>query len=247
MEKEVNQLWTNISKNGCGREGNQKEKKSQMKDETYLFVQDVREKKSTARSARYKRTHNGKSGRVKLPSDYMTKKELMKMNGEVKSYRLNEPMPWKEFKAMPDDIKITYVKLLREKFNCFDSAIAEMMGINKVSFSQEIKRLGLGCGTKHGGNRKWEEKEAFYAWVHGVPSVAIDEIEKEYEAEDTEQDVPVYIATKEQLEETGNKLIPTTGNMVFEGKVEEVLKTISVLLGGANVHISVTWDVLEGD
>lgn len=141
-----------------------------MRDEEYLFHADVRGKKNIARSARNTRTHCGKSGRVKFPSDYMTKKELNAMNGEVKSYRLNEPMSWKEFKELPDDIKVTYIKLLREKFNCFDSAIAEMMGINKVTFSQEIKRLGLGHGTKHGGNRTWNEKEAFYAWAHGVPA-----------------------------------------------------------------------------
>ena len=35
------------------------------------------------------------------------------MSGECKSYRLNSPMSWDEFKAMPDDIKITYIKLLR--------------------------------------------------------------------------------------------------------------------------------------
>lgn len=208
-----------------------------MKDEEYLFHADVRGKKNIARSARNTRTHCGKSGRVKLPSDYMTKKELNAMNGEVKSYRLNEPMSWKEFKALPDDIKVTYIKLLREKFNCFDSAIAEMMGINKVTFSQEIKRLGLGHGTKHGGNRTWNEKEAFYAWAHGVPATK--------EAEDPIPEEPVPEA-EPVIEE--KKAIPGTGNMVFEGKVEEVLKTIGVLLGGANVHISVTWDVLpEGE
>lgn len=208
-----------------------------MRDEEYLFHADVRGKKNIARSARNTRTHCGKSGRVKFPSDYMTKKELNAMNGEVKSYRLNEPMSWKEFKELPDDIKVTYIKLLREKFNCFDSAIADIMGVNKVTFSQEIKRLGLGYGTKHGGNRTWNEKEAFYAWAHGVPATK--------EAEDPIPEEPVPEA-EPVIEE--KKAIPGTGNLVFEGKVEEVLKTIGVLLGGANVHISVTWDVLpEGE
>ena len=84
-----------------------------MKDETYVFIQDVKEKKTTARSARHTRTHCGRGGRVRLPSDNLSKKELMKMSGECKSYRLNSPMSWDEFKAMPDDIKITYIKLLR--------------------------------------------------------------------------------------------------------------------------------------
>lgn len=52
-----------------------------MKDEEYIFRQESREKAITARGAHNRRTHCGKGGRVKLPSDYMTKKELEKMNG----------------------------------------------------------------------------------------------------------------------------------------------------------------------
>lgn len=220
-----------------------------MKDEEYLFRSDCRDKKNVARSARNRRTHNGKSGRVRFPSDNMTKKELNKMNGEVKSYRLNEPMPWKEFKAMPDDIKITYIKLLREKFHCFDSAIAEMMGVSKVSLSHEIKRLGLGHGEKRGGNRKWEEREAFYAWVHGVPTEQKEEPVEAKEEEPIVDETEEPVVEEEVTEaapvcEEAQWVIPTTGSMVFEGKAEDVLKTICVLLGGAKVHISVTWDVL---
>ena len=82
-----------------------------MKDETYAFISDVKDKKITARSARHTRTHCGKGGRVRFPSDNLSKKELQKMNGECKSFRLNDPMVWKEFKSMPDDLKITYIKL----------------------------------------------------------------------------------------------------------------------------------------
>ena len=46
------------------------------------------------------------------------------MNGECKSYRLNDPMAWKEFKSMPDDLKITYINLLRKKFNVPGTSIA---------------------------------------------------------------------------------------------------------------------------
>jgi hypothetical protein len=214
-----------------------------MKNEEYVYRQEIKEKASVARSARYKRTHNGKSGRVRLPSDNMTNKERNAMNGEVKSYRLNEPMSWKEFKAMPDDIKITYIKLLREKFNPFDSAIADIMGINKVSFSQEIKRLGLGHGEKHGGYRGWDQKEAFYAWASGVPTVVEEETPVE-EPEEIEciETVPDPVAVEEAITK---RAVPTSGTMTFEGNTESILETLAVLLGGANVHISVTWDVLQ--
>ena len=97
-----------------------------MTDEKFVFVQDVKEKKQTARSAWNR--NKGKYRTVRLPSDFMTRKEREAMNGEVKSYRLNDPMTWEEFKAMPDDIMTSYIKLIRERFGASDTAIANMMG-----------------------------------------------------------------------------------------------------------------------
>lgn len=88
------------------------------------------------------------------------------MSGECKSYRLNDPMVWEEFKSMPDDIKITYIKLLRQKYNVPDAHIYKMMGTNVCSFSKEMNRLGLAVG-KRSAATPWD-KEGFYAWWHGV-------------------------------------------------------------------------------
>ena len=81
---------------------------SKLPDEQWDMIEDSISKKRTAQSARHRRTHCGKGGSVKFPSDYMTKKELQQMNGECKSYRLNDPMMWEEFKKLPDDIKTMY-------------------------------------------------------------------------------------------------------------------------------------------
>ena len=85
-------------------------------DEQYVMISDSIEKKNIARSSRCRKTHCGKGGRVKFPSDYKTKKELKAMNGDVKTYNLNKPMSWTEFKALPEDLKITYIKKLRNEF-----------------------------------------------------------------------------------------------------------------------------------
>lgn len=217
-----------------------------MKDETYAFISDVRGKGQTARSAKHKRSHTGKGGRVKLPSDNMTAKELKAMNGEVKAYRLNEPMTWQEFKAMPDDIKVTYIKLLREKFGVPDCKVADMMGVHKCVMSGEIKRIGLGHGEKHGGYRSWDQ-EGFLAWRTGAAEkrkegtedgkASLEEICELVPCEPVIQVLPVC--------EEKKRAIPDTGNVTFEGMAEDVLNTLGVLLGGARVHISITWDVLE--
>ena len=228
-----------------------------MNDEKYVFLQEVREKKIVSRSSHNRRTHAGKGGAVKLPSDYMTRKELKAMNGEVKSYRLNEPMKWAEFKYMPDDIKISYVKLIRERFNVSDSCIARMLGISQNGFSSHIKRLGLGLG-RGTGNQK-SDKEWFLAWCNGAPIPAcsdesvgesfVEDADKGLASlEDIVEPVPVVpeIKTLPLLVEKA-KAIPRSGSMTFEGRVEDVLKTVAVLLGGAYSKICISWEVSPED
>lgn len=159
-------------------------------DEIHDFYEDCKDKKSTAQSARHARTHCGKGGSVKFASDYMTKKEREAMNGECKSYRMNEPISWEEFKTWPDEHKVTYIKLLRAKYNATDSAISEMLGIDRTWFKKMIiDRLKLTAGKR--GASKWD-KEGFYAWWHGVKGDAVQPSETPVEEED-EDDVEATV------------------------------------------------------
>lgn len=133
-----------------------------MTDEKFVFVSDVADKKRTARGSHNKRSHCGKGGRVRLPSDNMTRKELNAMNSEVKSYHMNDPMTWKEFKSMPDDLKITYIKLVREKFHVSDTKIGEMFGVAQRTIASEIIRLGIGLGKRH--HHSGFDKDGWDAW-----------------------------------------------------------------------------------
>lgn len=213
-----------------------------MRDEEYLFHEYSRDKKIVARSARYKRSHNGKGGRAKLPSDYMTNKEIEAMSGEVKTYRLNDPMKWEEYKKMPEDIRASYIRLLREKYHVPDTYLANMLGISGYLMRKEVARLGIANGKTRSGREHWD-KEGFLAWWGGV---AVKPEEAQEEAEEFIETVPEEV--QEEATVTQEMAIPDSGSMVFQGRTEDILKTIGVLLGGAKVHISITWDVLsEGD
>jgi hypothetical protein len=139
-----------------------------LSDEAYEFTKDSIEKKITARSARNMRTHNGKGGPVKFPSDYLSKKELKAMNGECKSYRLNAPMTWEEFKDVPDDLKVCYIKALRNKFNVPNNAIAEMFGVSAPVVTQHFKCYGLAEGKGASASKRNWNKEGWLAWLHGA-------------------------------------------------------------------------------
>lgn len=127
-----------------------------MPDEQYVMISDSIEKKKIAHSSHNRKTHCGKGGRVKFPSDYLSKKELKAMNGDVKSYNLNKPMTWEEFRSMPQDLQIMYIKKLRNEFGVPDSVLGKAMGVCKSSFSKAMRDLNLSLGKSAGATgRQW--------------------------------------------------------------------------------------------
>ncbi len=172
------------------------------------------------------------------------------MNSEVKSYRLNEPMKWAEFREMPDDIKVTYIKALRQKYGVSDSGIAKMLGIGQWTVSKEVQRLGISVG-RHNKKPVKFDSEGWVAWCNGAPVPTADPVDETPETdrqkaslEDIFDAVPVPEIKVLPVREEKRSATPCSGSMIFEGRIEDVLNTVSVLLGGANVHISITWDVL---
>lgn len=211
---------------------------SWMSDEQYVLFCDTRDKKRVAASAHKQRTHCGKGGSVKFPCDFMTKKELKSMNGPVEKFNLNKPMSWEEFKALPDDLKITYIKKLRERFNIPNTALAEMFGVHAATLCGYLKCYGLGVGKSAGGSvRKWD-KEGFAEW-RGI----VNETESEVESENApEVDTPEESSTP--CCET-NILVPKTGELNFEGDLDDILRTVRMVLQGGKVKISVKWETME--
>lgn len=158
-----------------------------MEDEKYVFFQDVREKKVTGYSARKQKKHCGKGGRVKFPSDYLTKKELQNMSGECKTYRMNSPMKWQEFKAMPKDLQIAYIKAIKEKYDPPIVAIAKMMGCERANLSRYLTSLGFEKGKR--GHYPWD-KMGFAEWCFGLPKTE----ECQSVEEDVKEEIPAEVA-----------------------------------------------------
>ena len=133
---------------------------AKMSEEIYELLQENREKKVTAQSAKNKRGHTGRRGAVTLPSDNLTQKQWEAKNGECITYRLGTPMMWSEFKVMPNDLKIEYVKKLRQRYNVPDSYLAEAMGAPESTFRKCISDLNLGRGrAASAASRGWFDSE----------------------------------------------------------------------------------------
>lgn len=144
-----------------------------MTDEEYVFRSECADRKRTARGSFNKRSHAGKGGRVKMPSDYMTKKERDKMNGEVQSYNLNSPMKWAQFKRMPDDIKREYLSTIMGKYNPQQAALAEMFGISRNTVCNMFRELGIPFRGNVSAVRTGRN-DAFWAWVNSTNEVTRD-------------------------------------------------------------------------
>lgn len=129
-----------------------------MTDERYTFVEDVREKKRTARGY-YNKVRQG--GRMKLPYDYLTAKEKKNLNGEVTTYSMNERIPWKQFKFMPVDIQREYIdKLIANGGGAMD--ICEYLNCGKGTFLAWRKANGVHFSA---GKRKDEDKKRWAAFI----------------------------------------------------------------------------------
>ena len=165
-----------------------------MPDEQYVMISDSIEKKKIAHSSHNRKTHCGKGGRVKFPSDYLSKKELKAMNGDVKSYNLNKPMTWEEFRRMPQDLQIMYIKKLRNEFGVPDIVLSKAMGVCKSSFSKAMRDLNLSLGKSAGATgKKWlnsEKSSKFYEYWNkfNKKEDAVEEDGVEEEAEVVEED-----------------------------------------------------------
>ena len=189
-----------------------------MTDEKYLFISDCREKKQTARSAG---AMNKKHRAVRLPSDYLSRKELKAMSGKVESYRMNDPMTWDEFKAMPQDLQRDYITLIRERFGVSDSAIARMFGVSQTGFANKIVKLGLGKGKNCGVSNK--DKDGFIKWANGVKEVREE-------------------APAEPVETKPIQVVLNYGNLSYTGAADDILATVAALLGDRRVKLSVSWE-----
>lgn len=217
-----------------------------MTDEKFLFVTDCAEKKRTARGIHNKRVHTGKGGTVKFPSDYLSRKEREKMNGEVKSYNLGKPMMWKEFKTLPKDLQRQYLEMLMNKFNATNADIGAMFGVSDFTVNAVKRELNMPKSSYkyHGIEQRNAEKKAFRAWYDGeqTPGVNTQEDTAETETREPEIDgVAEIIAAEPEAADCPCWKIPDYGVMTFTGTADEILKTVGAILAGANVSLEIKW------
>lgn len=203
-------------------------------DEEYEFRKDCGEKKNIAASSHKQRTHCGKGGRIKFPSDYMSRKELKAMNGEVVTYKPVKPIKWDDFKVLSCEEKVNYIGWIRRAFGATNSAIAEMFGVAHNTLMLHLVDLKIADNETNTGKGKWN-KDGFCRWAY--PTQYINEgreNEDREEVSESTEEIPVMDITPmkwaefKKLSDTKKSNYITTVRAIFNVSDTEIAKMFGV-------------------
>lgn len=106
------------------------------------FDYDVLQKKRIAAGARHMR-RGSRSKRCSLPSDNLTPAQLKRRNGPVSTYKLDAPMMWDDFKAMPVDLQKKYLTNLVETYGATNEMLGDMFYVHPTHVGAVKKALGV--------------------------------------------------------------------------------------------------------
>lgn len=161
------------------------------------FDYDALQKKRLARNAFAKGSRNRKGCR--LPHENLTKEELQKLNGEVRTVGFNDKITWDFFKALPADLQEEYLNHLIDRFGIGLATIGrDLFGFAKSYLGIYVNRHGLRVNVPgHGGRLTSATMENWRRWVSsGTTSAPIVETAA---TEDDGIAAPVTIAPAEDV------------------------------------------------
>ena len=150
------------------------------------FDYDVKEKKRIARGA-FAKKGGSRSKRCTLPGDYLSAAEKRKLSTTTVSVNLKKPMTWKEFKALPTDVKIEYLSYLRDEREALRSWVAtDLFCVSTTAFQKyiELHEPKLKGIFPKSGRYTADRRARWLDWVQGR------EEEEEQSEETPEPDAP---------------------------------------------------------
>lgn len=212
------------------------------------FDYDALQKKRVACGAKHRvRAKRG----CRLPSDSLTAAQKRRLNGEVKTYNMNAPMAWAEFKEMPDDLKVTYLNHLADEYQANQKMIAGMFGVTPVTMCECFRHLGVTAKNRgvKGGEKATDRDNRWAEFLNGgIPAAEPDVEETTVEDADEETancDTPFNKQDLIAAHETPDKPVMKSLRVEFEDVYNWVDLYTRVMglpeLNGAKVTLSVEW------
>jgi len=163
------------------------------------FDFDAMQKKRIAQGAKHK---VGRRSGCTLPSDSLTEAQKRKLNGPVVTLKLDEPMTWKDFKALPEDKRRLYAEHIKELYNPSWKQWGQMFHTHPNTVRQHFIRYtiadarGWGASTTRADRARWD---AFCnGVVGGRPGAPVNTVIEA--ADDTVEPVNDAVETEEPVE-----------------------------------------------
>lgn len=209
-----------------------------MNDVEFILKEDIKAKKQAGRGY-YHKKNGSKSKKCRLPSDHLSKKEIEKMNGECKVYNLNKPMNYSNFCAMPVDLRIKYLEMLRDKFGANQTEISKMMCVAVTTLSSHRAKFLDGKPVFKSYKHSRLDLEAWNKFING------------------EEDKDAVVAEKEEMTTSDNKKVEddnsadttclpynrvvtkadiVNGSMNLRGKADDIFRKMTDILGCENEY-----------
>lgn len=128
-----------------------------MTNEKYVLQETNKERSKMAQGSRHK-VNGCKSKKCTLPHEYLTRKELKKMNSEVITIDMKHFYTWDEFLTFSDATKVDYIENLMNKYNVSLTAISQVVFGNNLILGRYVTEHMLpikvktvrGCTAKKG-------------------------------------------------------------------------------------------------
>lgn len=211
------------------------------------FDYDAMQKKRIARGAAHMK-RGSKSKKCSLPSDHLTPAQLRRLNGPVITYKLDEPMNWESFKAMPEDLQKKYILNLQETYQANNDMLGKMFGVTGVSVCRMRHALGVGAMGQSKMTRdeiavrdaKWD------AFCNGVVGGKPGESKEDEEPDEPEQiEIEEMKPIEESVEESIDILIPDHVSASFMidaadiDKAFEKFKLVTIPKGKVRIRFEV--------
>ena len=133
------------------------------------FDYDALQKKRIAAGARHMK-RGSRSKRCSLPSDNLTPAQLKRRNGPVSTYKLDAPMGWDDFKAMPVDLQKQYLTNLVETYGATNEMLGDMFYVHPTHVGAVKKALGvISNNPRHLSKAKKDIRDQMWAaFCNGV-------------------------------------------------------------------------------
>lgn len=194
-----------------------------MEDEKYAYYEDV------ATRANITKYSKGKGNCGYGMRKEKTWRENIAMNGEVKTYPMDKPVTWKEFKTWPDDIRREYLEGLQDKFGAGVIPIGGMMGVSGQSVNVERKRLGVKKAP--GGHTPPEKVKAWHDFIlNAIPKTTPTPEQKTPEKCEEKLETPLKKCEEVEAKEHEAVAIES-GTLTLTGTEAAVAETIFRMIG----------------